>query len=283
MANVKIMVDGALMDGHRVTFKAPCNCVEVEKLKICYVKDGEQQSKLFTMKDSHGNNLTRLGNLFSKGAYVDAILDTNNNVAYLQNAATNRYLEQKMEPLGDASKVWVTPGGNTIYNFGCGSPGANGYNAGAYKDEAYVDSMTGEVYEVVEFEIVGGDGSVEKGYEWAMSDQLDSVRDKINELNTPEIKVVSTGKNVQNVNTVVQKIGKMCVLTGIILTKDAVAVNDIILTVPYKPKYGAKGGAFYCSSSSVINLNLDSNGLYSPNRSIPTNTYLSFNIAYICE
>ena len=181
MANVKIMVDGALMDGHRVTFKAPCNCTMVEKLKVCYVKDGEQKSKLFTMKDSHCNNLTGLGNLFTKGAYVDVILDTNNNVAYLQNAATNRYLEQKMDAaVTNASKVWVLPGGDTLYYFGYGSPQDNGYIAENHRGEAYVDSMTGEVYEVVEIEIVGGDGTVEQGYKWAISDQLQSVQDVLN-------------------------------------------------------------------------------------------------------
>ena len=99
MANVKITVDGALMDGHRVTFKAPCNCSVVEKLKICYVENGTQKSRLFTMKDTHGNDLTGLGNLFSEGAYVDVILDTNTGVAYLQNAATNKYLEQRITPV----------------------------------------------------------------------------------------------------------------------------------------------------------------------------------------
>lgn len=93
MANIKITVDGPLMDGHKVTFKAPCNCSIVEKLKVCYVENGEPKDRLFTMKDSHGNDLTGLGNLFSEGAYVNVVLDTNYGNAYLQNAGTNSYFE----------------------------------------------------------------------------------------------------------------------------------------------------------------------------------------------
>lgn len=97
MANIKITLDSALMDGHKVTFKAPCDCVTVEKLKVCYMENGTQKNKLFTMKDSLGNDLTGLGNLFKEGAYVDVVLDSNKSTAYLQNSATNKYLEQNMK------------------------------------------------------------------------------------------------------------------------------------------------------------------------------------------
>lgn len=99
MANIKIIVDGALMDGHKVSFKAPCDCVTVEKLKVCYLENGEQKTRLFTMRDSHNNDLTGLGNLFSEGAIVYAVLDTVKGYAYLQNASTNKYLEQKITPV----------------------------------------------------------------------------------------------------------------------------------------------------------------------------------------
>ena len=99
MANIKITVEGPLMDGHKITFKAPCNCDAVEKLDVRYIKDNEQKSKLFTMKDAHGNDLTGLGNLFYKDAYVDVVLDPNSGSAYLQNAGTNGYLEGKTTPV----------------------------------------------------------------------------------------------------------------------------------------------------------------------------------------
>jgi hypothetical protein len=96
MAKIKITIDGPLMDGHHVTFKAPCDCTSVESLNVYYVKNGSQASRLFTMKDAHGNDLTGLGNLFVAGAYVHVILDTNKNAAYLQNADTNGYLEDRI-------------------------------------------------------------------------------------------------------------------------------------------------------------------------------------------
>ena len=99
MANIKITVEGPLMDGHKVTFKAPCNCDVVEKLDVRYIENDTQKSKLFTMKDAHGNDLTGLGNLFYKNAYVDVVLDPNSGSAYLQNAGTNKYLEQKTTPV----------------------------------------------------------------------------------------------------------------------------------------------------------------------------------------
>lgn len=100
MANIKITVDGPLMDGHKITFKAPCNCDVVEKLDVRYVENSTQKSKSFTMKDSHGNDLTGLGNLFYKDAYVDVVLDPNSGSAYLQNAGTNAYLEEKLKTAG---------------------------------------------------------------------------------------------------------------------------------------------------------------------------------------
>lgn len=89
MANIRVDVDYTLKDGCEVSFTAPCNCSDITGLKV-YHQGG---TKVFTFKDAHGNALTGLGNLFSKGAYVKAILDVTGGSAYLQNADTNAYLE----------------------------------------------------------------------------------------------------------------------------------------------------------------------------------------------
>ena len=107
MASIKITVDGPLMDGQKITFKAPCNCTEIENLKVYYVDDNTQKNAIFTMKDSHGNNLAGLGNLFQEGAYVRAILDTVNKFAFLLNADTNSYLEEKLALIGDGVPKFV--------------------------------------------------------------------------------------------------------------------------------------------------------------------------------
>lgn len=96
MAHIRIKLDAALMDGHNVTFKAPCDCTAIDGLKVCYIENNSLQEKIFSMKDTHGNALAGLGNLFAAGSYVHAILDSVNCVAYLQNADTNGYLENKL-------------------------------------------------------------------------------------------------------------------------------------------------------------------------------------------
>lgn len=96
MANIRIDVDGILMDGHELSFKAPCNCTEINGLKVYFIEGGTQRNKVFTFKDTHGNTLTGLGNLFEKGACVKVVLDTVYNVAYILNSDTNGYLEDKL-------------------------------------------------------------------------------------------------------------------------------------------------------------------------------------------
>lgn len=100
MAYIKLTLNHPLVDGENVTFKAPCDCTAVTGLKIYYVtltEDAETEvNQTFTFKDAHGNDLTNVGNLFTNGAYIKAILDTTNNYAYLQNADTNAYLESAM-------------------------------------------------------------------------------------------------------------------------------------------------------------------------------------------
>ena len=96
MAQIKISLGARLVDGMDIKFKAPCDCTAVTGLLVSYISDtGETAEKSFSFRDSHGNNLAGLGNLFGAGAYVKAILDTARGYAYLQNADTNAYLEGK--------------------------------------------------------------------------------------------------------------------------------------------------------------------------------------------
>lgn len=104
MANIKIVVEGALMDGHEVSFKAPCDCTAITGLNVQYVEDMEIKNRVFTLKDAHGNDLTGIGNLFQEGAIVKVLLDTVNSSAYIQNADTNAYLEGR---LGDVDTIKI--------------------------------------------------------------------------------------------------------------------------------------------------------------------------------
>lgn len=96
MAQIKVDLPTSLIDGMDIKFKAPCDCTAITGLIVRYPTDGDEMDSMsFTFRDSHGNDLTGLGNLFSAGAYVKVIVDTVNGYAYLQNADTNSYLESK--------------------------------------------------------------------------------------------------------------------------------------------------------------------------------------------
>ena len=87
MAYIKINTQHQLYDGAPITFRAPCDCTAVEGVSV--------NSKNFVFKDAHGEALTGIGNLFLKDAVVKVILDVTNGCAYIQNADTNSYLENK--------------------------------------------------------------------------------------------------------------------------------------------------------------------------------------------
>ena len=103
MANIRVDVTHPIVDGEMITFKAPCACTSVTGIKVYYpeITDSAATTKnmTFTMKDCHGNDLTGVADLFASGAYITAILNTTNKIAYLQNADTNKYLESKRSAL----------------------------------------------------------------------------------------------------------------------------------------------------------------------------------------
>lgn len=93
MAKIKLILSEALVDGMDVKFKAPCDCTEVDGLTVNYPTDDDERASMnFTFRDAHGQSLTGIGNLFSRNAYVKAILNTTNKYAYLQNADNNSFL-----------------------------------------------------------------------------------------------------------------------------------------------------------------------------------------------
>lgn len=97
MANINITLDHPLKDGETITFKAPCDCTAVKGMVIQYPNDdgSATSSKNFTFKDSHNNDLTGIGNLFSAGAVVVVAVSMDDSAVQILNAATNGYLESK--------------------------------------------------------------------------------------------------------------------------------------------------------------------------------------------
>ena len=122
MAQIKIELSAQLVDGMDVKFKAPCDCTEITGLLVEYVSPtGALASKAFTFRDSHGYNLTGLGNLFCAGAYVKAMLDVKNGHAYLQNTGASAFgatVELSAEGWQANSQTVAVPGvkaGSFVY------------------------------------------------------------------------------------------------------------------------------------------------------------------------
>ena len=95
--NIRIDLNHAPLDGETISFKAPCNASEITGLIIYYKNEsGSSVSKEFTLNDANGVNIGTLNNIFSEGAIVKVIIDTDVNNAFVQNADTNAYLEGKL-------------------------------------------------------------------------------------------------------------------------------------------------------------------------------------------
>lgn len=100
MAYIRVDVSHTVKNGTNVSFKAPCDCGTVAGLKVYFPNDvGLATNQVFLFTDAHGNNLTGIGHLFAAGAIVKVILNVDDGKAYIQNADTNAYLENKISTL----------------------------------------------------------------------------------------------------------------------------------------------------------------------------------------
>lgn len=119
MALIKLELNAKLVEGMDVKFEAPCDCTNVTGLLVSYLSEtGELAEKNFTFRDKHGNDLTGLGNLFSAGAFVKAMLDVKSGRAYLQTAGSTAFpvvVELPAENWIDNTQT-VTVDGATVAN-----------------------------------------------------------------------------------------------------------------------------------------------------------------------
>ena len=93
MSKIKVTSKCEIYDGMSITFKAPCDCTAVDGLNV-YYHDRPYQ---FSFRDTHGNDLAGVRNLFTAGTYVKVILDTASGIAYIQNSDSNAYLEARLD------------------------------------------------------------------------------------------------------------------------------------------------------------------------------------------
>lgn len=98
--NVRVNLNCPIYDGAEIVFKAPCDASEVTGLIVYYPGDAGVVSSEFAFADAHANNLYNIDALFKAGAVVKVIIDTDTNMAFVQNAVTNAYLEEKFAGIG---------------------------------------------------------------------------------------------------------------------------------------------------------------------------------------
>lgn len=95
MANIRIDLAVAIIDGQSVTFRSPIDCSQITGLIVYYPENGVQTSMVFQFADAHGNNVGDI-DLFTNDVLVKVVLDTELKRAYVQNADTNAYLEAQL-------------------------------------------------------------------------------------------------------------------------------------------------------------------------------------------
>lgn len=145
MANIRIDLNHAPLDGETITFKAPCNANDITGLVVYYVNENEETaSSEFTLNDANGGDIGIVDNIFSEGSIVKVILDTDINNAYVQNPDTNTYLEGKFEEL----KTYV----DTVEALAAANKAAHEANAAAIALKASQADLEAAVARIVKNE-----------------------------------------------------------------------------------------------------------------------------------
>ena len=107
--NVRVDLQETIYDGMEVKFRSPVDCSQVTGLKLFYPENDITTSQEFAFADAHGNNVGDIDHLFAENAVVKVILDLNTNMAFVQNADTNAYLEGRFADL--EAKIGTGSGG----------------------------------------------------------------------------------------------------------------------------------------------------------------------------
>lgn len=91
---IVVNVDFSIAAGTEIKFKSPVDCSQIIGLRVWY-KDGDDSAfHDFNFADAHGNNVGDIEHLFVENVVVSVILDIDSSMAFVQNAATNAYIEK---------------------------------------------------------------------------------------------------------------------------------------------------------------------------------------------
>ena len=99
MKNIRVDLDTPIYHGMEVVFRSPADCSQVTGLILYYQENGNTCSKEFAFADAHGYNVGDIDHLFAEDAVVKVILDMATSKAFVQNADTNAYLEQRFDDI----------------------------------------------------------------------------------------------------------------------------------------------------------------------------------------
>ena len=103
MAKVRVDVDYTIADGAEILFYAPGDFSDITSLVVYYPdEDDDMVFQEFIFKDAHNNDLTDLDHLFATGACVKVILNVSTSRAFIQNADTNKYLEDRFAEINQS-------------------------------------------------------------------------------------------------------------------------------------------------------------------------------------
>ena len=93
--NIRVDLNIPIYDGLEVVFRSPVDCSQITGLIVYYTENKNTYSKVFAFADAHGNNVGDIDHLFAENAVVKVILDVTTSMAFVQNADTNKYLEDR--------------------------------------------------------------------------------------------------------------------------------------------------------------------------------------------
>lgn len=100
MAYIRVDSAFTIFDGAELSFKAPADISQVSGLRVYYSdSEGILRNQQFKFADANRQDITDLNGVFSANAMVKVILDTDDGLAFVQNADTNAYLEGKFSAI----------------------------------------------------------------------------------------------------------------------------------------------------------------------------------------
>ena len=148
--NIIVDLNYPIYDGTEVVFRSPVDCSQVTGLLVNYYENGSTVSKEFAFSDANGNDVGNIDHLFGENVVVKVILDLDTNMAFVQNADTNAYIERTFVK----SVNGVVPDEKGNVKVGGGGSGTGNDGASAYEiavehgfvgtEEEWLESLNGK-------------------------------------------------------------------------------------------------------------------------------------------